>query len=108
MFGTQVDASIPNLGASGAISAVLGAYFVLFRHGYVLTYVFPFFIFPLPAYLFLGIYFVMQALVGGLSFVGAQESGGVAYFAHIGGIVFGILTARAVRRGAAAGEILRV
>jgi len=98
-FGTEVDASIPNLGASGAISAVLGAYFVLFRHGRVLTYVFPFFIFPLPAYLFLGIYFVMQALVGGLSFVGAQESGGVAYFAHIGGIVFGILTARLFAAG---------
>jgi membrane associated rhomboid family serine protease len=98
-FGTQVDASIPNLGASGAISAVLGAYFVLFRHGRVLTYVFPFFIFPLPAYLFLGIYFVMQALVGGLSFVGAEESGGVAYFAHIGGIVFGILTARLFAAG---------
>jgi membrane associated rhomboid family serine protease len=99
VFGTQADASIPNLGASGAISAVLGAYFVLFRHGYVLTYVFPFFIFPLPAFLFLGIYFVMQAFVGGLSFVGAQESGGVAYFAHIGGIVFGILTARIFAAG---------
>jgi membrane associated rhomboid family serine protease len=95
MFGTQADASIPNLGASGAISAVLGAYFVLHPHGRVLTYVFPFFIFPLPAVIFLGIYFVMQAFVGGLSFVGAQESGGVAYFAHIGGIVFGLLTVRA-------------
>ncbi len=98
-FGTQADASIPNLGASGAISAVLGAYFVLFRHGRVLTYIFPIFIFPLPAFVFLGIYFVMQALVGGLSFVGAQESGGVAYFAHIGGIVFGILTARIFAAG---------
>ena len=99
MFGTQADASIPNLGASGAISAVLGAYFVLHPHGRVLTYVFPFFIFPLPAVLFLGIYFVMQAFVGGLSFVGAQESGGVAYFAHIGGIVFGLLTVRAFAAG---------
>jgi hypothetical protein len=99
MFGTQADASIPNLGASGAISAVLGAYFVLHPHGRVLTYVFPFFIFPLPAVLFLGIYFVMQAFVGGLSFVGAQESGGVAYFAHIGGIVFGLLTVRAFAPG---------
>jgi membrane associated rhomboid family serine protease len=99
MFGTQADASIPNLGASGAISAVLGAYFVLHPHGRVLTYIFPFFIFPLPAVIFLGIYFVMQAFVGGLSFVGAQESGGVAYFAHIGGIVFGLLTVRAFAAG---------
>jgi hypothetical protein len=99
MFGTQADASIPNLGASGAISAVLGAYFVLHPHGRVLTYVFPIFIFPLPAVIFLGIYFVMQAFVGGLSFVGAQESGGVAYFAHIGGIVFGLLTVRVFAAG---------
>ena len=99
MFGTQADASIPNLGASGAISAVLGAYFVLHPHGRVITYVFPFFIFSLPAVIFLGIYFVMQAFVGGLSFVGAQESGGVAYFAHIGGIVFGLLTVRAFAAG---------
>ena len=99
MFGTQADASIPNLGASGAISAVLGAYFVLHPNGRVLTYVFPFFVFPLPAVIFLGIYFVIQAFVGGLSFVGAQESGGVAYFAHIGGIVFGLLTVRAFAAG---------
>jgi membrane associated rhomboid family serine protease len=93
-FGTPADAAIPNLGASGAISAVLGAYFVLWPGGLVLTYIFPFFVLPLPAFLFLGIYFILQAFAGGLSFVAAQEGGGVAYFAHIGGIVFGLLTAR--------------
>jgi len=93
-FGTQADATIPNLGASGAIAAVLGAYFVLFPHGRVLTLILPVFIFPLPASLFLGIYFVLQALVGGLSFLSPEQGGGVAYFAHIGGIVFGILTIR--------------
>jgi membrane associated rhomboid family serine protease len=98
-FGSPADAAIPNLGASGAVSAVLGAYFVLFPHGRVLTLIFPFFIFPLPAGLFLGIYFVMQALVGGLSFLSPEQGGGVAYFAHIGGIVFGILTIRLFAAG---------
>jgi membrane associated rhomboid family serine protease len=98
-FGTQADATIPNLGASGAISAVLGAYFVLFPHGRVLTLILPFFVFPLPASLFLGIYFVLQAFIGGLSFMSPEQGGGVAYFAHIGGIVFGILTIRLFAAG---------
>jgi membrane associated rhomboid family serine protease len=98
-FGTPVDGAIPNLGASGAISAVLGAYFVLFPHGRVLTLILPVFVFPLPAGLFLGIYFVMQAFVGGLSFLSPEQGGGVAYFAHIGGIVFGILTIRLFAAG---------
>jgi membrane associated rhomboid family serine protease len=98
-FGTQADATIPNLGASGAISAVLGAYFVLFPQGRILTLILPFFIFPLPASLFLGIYFVLQAFIGGLSFMSPEQGGGVAYFAHIGGIVFGILTIRLFAAG---------
>ena len=98
-FGDPADGAIPNLGASGAIAAVLGAYFVLFPRGRVLTLILPVFIFPLPASLLLGIYFVMQALVGGLSFLSPEQGGGVAYFAHIGGIVFGILTIRLFAAG---------
>jgi membrane associated rhomboid family serine protease len=98
-FGDPADAAIPNLGASGAISAVLGAYFVLFPHGRVLTLILPIFIFPLPASLFLGIYFVLQAFIGGLSFMSPEQGGGVAYFAHIGGIVFGIVTIRLFAAG---------
>jgi membrane associated rhomboid family serine protease len=98
-WGTGQDAALPNLGASGAISAVLGAYFVLFPHGRVLTFIFPFFIFPLPAFLFLGIYFAMQAFVGGLSFLSPEEGGGVAYFAHVGGIAFGLLAVRLFAAG---------
>ena len=92
--GTPQDAAIPNLGASGAISAVLGAYFLLIPHSKVLTLVLPFFIFPVPAWVFLGVYFLYQALIGGLSFVQPAGGGGVAYFAHIGGIAFGLLTVR--------------
>jgi membrane associated rhomboid family serine protease len=98
-FGTAGDASIPNLGASGAISAVLGAYFVLVRHSSVLTYIPPFFIFPVPAMLFLGFYFLYQLVVGSFSFLQPQAGGGVAYFAHLGGIAFGLVTAKAFAAG---------
>ena len=98
-YGTPQDSQIPNLGASGAISAVLGAYFVLVPHSMVLTLVLPFFIFPLPAWLFLGFYFVFQLFIGSLSFVQPEGGGGVAYFAHLGGIAFGLLTVRLFAAG---------
>lgn len=98
-WGTAADARIPNLGASGAIAAVLGAYFILVPHSMVLTLVLPFFLFPLPAWIFLGVYFVYQALIGGLSFVQPQSGGGVAYFAHLGGIAFGLLTVKLFAAG---------
>jgi membrane associated rhomboid family serine protease len=93
-YGSAQDAAVPNLGASGAISAVLGAYFLLVPHARILTLVPPFFIFPIPAWIFLGIYFVYQLVIGGYSFVHPESSGGVAYFAHLGGIAFGLLTAK--------------
>jgi membrane associated rhomboid family serine protease len=98
-FGRAGDAEIPNLGASGAISAVLGAYFVLVPHSSVLTFIPPFFIFPIPSVIFLGVYFVYQLIVGGYSFMHPEAGGGVAYFAHLGGIAFGILAARAFAAG---------
>ncbi len=98
-WGSTGDAALPNVGASGAISAVLGAYFVLHPHGRVLTFVFPFFLFEIPAVVFLGIYFLMQLVVGGLSFVSPSEGGGVAYFAHLGGFLFGLLAVRPFAAG---------
>jgi membrane associated rhomboid family serine protease len=98
-YGTAEDATVPNLGASGAISAVLGAYFLLVPHAKVLTLVPPFFFFEIPASIFLGIYFVFQLIIGGYSFVHPEESGGVAYFAHLGGIGFGLLTVRLFAAG---------
>ncbi len=87
-------ASVPNLGASGAIAGVLGAYFILLPWAKVLTLVG---IFPLhiPAIFFLGIWFVLQALEGNLALHSPDSGGGVAVFAHIGGMVFGALTVRA-------------
>ena len=98
-WGTEQDAAVPHLGASGAISAVLGAYFVLHPHGRVTTLVLPFFLFQIPAVVFLGIYFLFQLLIGGLAFVHPEQGGGVAYFAHLGGIAFGLLTVRLFAAG---------
>ena len=98
-WGTQAAADIPNLGASGAISAVLGAYFILVPRARVLTLVLPFFFFEVPAFVFLGIYFVFQLIVGGYSFMHPEAGGGVAYFAHLGGIAFGLLTVKLFASG---------
>ena len=98
-YGTPHDALVPNLGASGAIAAVLGAYFVLLPRGRVLTFVIPFFFFELPAMVFLGIWFLFQLVDGGFSFVQPQAGGGVAFFAHIGGFAFGVLTVKLFSAG---------
>lgn len=96
---TNPNTVIPMVGASGAISGVLGAYFVLFPYGRVLTLVplFPFFVrlIELPAIFLLGFWFVMQFL-GGIS--SPVEGGGVAYWAHAGGFVTGALLALLVKR----------
>jgi rhomboid family protein len=93
-FGSIQDASIPNIGASGAIAAVLGAYFLLLPNARVLTAIFFILIFfqDLPAILFLGIWFFFQLWQGGFSLVQPEAGGGVAFFAHIGGFVFGMAT----------------
>jgi membrane associated rhomboid family serine protease len=100
-FGSAADASIPNVGASGAIAGVLGAYFLLLPRASVLTLIFFgfFFIFrEVPAILFLGIWIALQALDGTLSVTTPAAGGGVAFFAHIGGFAFGILTVQLVKR----------
>jgi membrane associated rhomboid family serine protease len=92
-MGTAEDAAVPNVGASGAVSGVLGAYLVLLPHASVLTLVF-FFLLEVPAGLFLGFWFLFQLWEGGFSLVEPQAGGGVAFFAHIGGFVFGAATVR--------------
>jgi membrane associated rhomboid family serine protease len=89
---------IPMIGASGAVSGVLGAYILLFPKARVLALI-PLGFFLrlsyLPSYVFLGIWFLYQFLVG-VSSVGAK--GGVAYFAHIGGFVAGLAIAIPFRK----------
>lgn len=91
--------NIPAIGASGAISAVLGAYLIFFPFARILT-LFPLFliwpVIPLPALVVLGSWFVFQLLNGWSSFfISSDEPGGVAWWAHIGGFIAGILLARA-------------
>jgi membrane associated rhomboid family serine protease len=91
--GTATDGAVPNLGASGAVSGVLGAYLILLPNAMVLTLIF-FFILPVPAFVFLGFWFLFQVWEGGFSLVQPEAGGGVAFFAHIGGFAFGLLTVR--------------
>lgn len=80
---------IPSLGASGAISGVLGAYLRLFPGKSVLLWAFIFII-TVPAFIAVGIWFAFQ-VVNGLGALGGQDAGGIAYAAHIGGFIWGVL-----------------
>lgn len=94
------EATIPVLGASGAVAAVLGAYFVLFPTHTVATIVPIFFLFTiisLPAIVVLGFWFVTQ-LFNGYAAIADTAQGGIAYFAHIGGFAFGWLSAVLIDR----------
>lgn len=89
--GNVQDASIPSIGASGAIAGVLGAYFVLLPRARVLTVIF-FIIREIPAMWFLAVWIGLQLWSGGLTLLAPQSGGGTAFFAHIGGFLFGIAT----------------
>jgi len=94
--GSSADAAIPNLGASGAVSAVLGAYLLLLPRAKVLTLIF-FILREIPAIAFLGFWFLFQLYSGGASLQRPEEGGGVAFFAHVGGFVFGFLLIKLVQ-----------
>ena len=92
---THPSSVIPTIGASGAVSAVLGAYLIMYPRARVYTLVPIFFIIQvmvLPAYFVLGFWFVLQFFSGIISLGSAL--GGVAWFAHIGGFLFGIVVIR--------------
>ena len=96
-FAAPAGASIPNVGASGAIAGVLGAYLVLLPGASVLTafiIVVIVFLREIPAVLFLGLWFLFQLWEGSFSILQPQAGGGVAFFAHIGGFLFGVATVR--------------
>jgi len=97
------SAGIPNLGASGAISGVLGAYFLLLPRAKVLTAIFlgiVFFLREIPAILYLGVYLLLQLWSAGFQFLHPPQGGGVAVFAHLGGMAFGMLTVFLFRKRA--------
>jgi len=94
----NLHSRIPAVGASGAISGVMGAYAVLYPRHRILTFFFIFLI-PVPAILILGYWFVIQFVegVGGIG-MAARGGGGVAIWAHIGGFVIGVLITLLLRR----------
>ena len=96
------NSMVPTIGASGAISGVLAGYMTLFPHARVVTLI-PIFVFihfmELPAAIFIVLWFVLQLVEGYLSLgIIAQGGGGVAWFAHIGGFLAGLVFVRALYR----------
>jgi membrane associated rhomboid family serine protease len=93
-----LSSNIPNLGASGAIAGVLGAYLLLFPMRRVTVLLFRF-ITHLPALIVLGFWFVLQFFNGIGSIAASSETGGVAYIAHVGGFIAGFIMALLLRYG---------
>jgi membrane associated rhomboid family serine protease len=96
----SVTSGMPSIGASGAIAGVLGAYVISYPRARILT-VLPLFFFlyflELPALVVLGFWFILQSLNGVATVVRSSDTGGVAWWAHIGGFVGGIVIFRAFR-----------
>ncbi len=97
------NSRIPSVGASGAIAGVLGAYFVLFPRSRIVTLI-PIFLFPwfveISAFFYLGLWFISQLYSGlfALGMPGSANMGGIAWWAHIGGFLFGMLMVKVFAR----------
>jgi membrane associated rhomboid family serine protease len=93
----NIESVIPMVGASGCISACLGAYLVMFPKNKVKLLLIVFVV-NVPAFLFLGFWTLQQFAAGYGSFVKTQDTGGVAYFAHIGGLILGLIAGLIFRK----------
>ena len=87
----NLNSGVPSIGASGAIAGVMGAYFVLYPRGRVLSWFPPIFFFHLPAWVFLGYWFLMQFLSATSIEAASQGGTGIAFWAHVGGFIAGIV-----------------
>ncbi len=100
-FMASIHSTIPAFGASGAIAGIMGAYIVMFPRARILTLILIFF-FPifveLSAFVYIGFWFLLQLFSGTLSFASPATEGGVAWWAHIGGFVAGIVLLPFFRR----------
>lgn len=107
---TNPSSPVPTVGASGAIAAVLGAYLIMYPQSRVATFI-PIGYFMrltmLPASIVLGLWFVLQLFNGFLSLGGPEDVGGVAFWAHVGGFVSGIVMALLFGRRRPAPEVVR-
>lgn len=103
----NLNSNIPTVGASGAIAGIMGAYFILYPRSKILTLI-PIFFIPyfieIPAFFFLGIWFLFQLLQA----AGNSGAGGIAWWAHIGGFIFGILFLKLLDRIPAVGLTRRI
>jgi membrane associated rhomboid family serine protease len=93
----NLNSAVPAVGASGAISGVMGAYALLYPRSRILTLVFIFLV-PIPAVIILGYWFVLQFLAG-ITSLGMTANGGVAVWAHVGGFLLGMLITSLARGG---------
>lgn len=100
---TNPHSSVPTIGASGAIGGVMGAYFLLYPKARILALIPIFFFFTLievPAYLFLGFWFLLQFFSGTFSLLSrAEHYSGIAWWAHVGGFVGGMVLLYVFKRG---------
>jgi len=88
----NANSRLPIVGASGAIAGVMGAYFILYPRARVLTWFPPIFLFHVPAWLMLGYWFLLNFLSGTVTAAQTTaSSGGIAFWAHVGGFVAGVL-----------------
>jgi membrane associated rhomboid family serine protease len=108
-IGTAVNSNAPGLGASGAIAGILGAYLMLYprsRVGTLIPISFIFLPIRLPAWILIGFWFVLQLFSGIVSLSStANAGGGVAYFAHVGGFIAGVVLIWLFRRPERVGQM---
>lgn len=90
-FLTNPASQVPVVGASGAVAGIMGAYFLMFRHAKVLTYVPPIFLFNLPAWIYLGFWALSQLFYGVFQ---TANQGQIAFWAHVGGFAAGMFLYR--------------
>ena len=105
-FVINHESTMPVIGASGAIAGVMAAYLRLFPMARIIT-LFPIFFIPyfleIPAYFFMGLWFIMQLLSGAASLAAPEGGGGIAWWAHIGGFAVGFLLIKQLCRSRSGG-----
>lgn len=85
------DSTMPVVGASGAVAGIMGAYFLMFRRARVLTFIPPFFLFNLPAWIYLGFWAISQLWCGAANIFATDSCAQIAFWAHIGGFLSGMV-----------------